>query len=175
MIVADILMWLLLILGTYIVFNAYWLVAQGLFPGFVDRCRQRIQMSPAGQTVIGLAIAIPGSIIGIALLQAPSPVMKFAGAVIVLGLLLLGMIGSAGLAALIGHGLPTVADHREPWRRVLRGGAALGLTFVFPLIGWLFVLPLSLVIGIGAAVRSVRLPKQRPANPVFDPYLRAEH
>ena len=32
MIVADILMWFLLIAGTYIVINGYWLTTTGLFP-----------------------------------------------------------------------------------------------------------------------------------------------
>jgi len=36
MIVADILMWFLLIAGTYIVINGYWMTTQGLFPDFVD-------------------------------------------------------------------------------------------------------------------------------------------
>src|SRR6266480_4140364 len=37
MVVADILMWFLLVIGIYIVFNSYWLAFQGMFPDFVDR------------------------------------------------------------------------------------------------------------------------------------------
>jgi hypothetical protein len=74
-------------------------------------------------------------IAGIAFLNVPNPAIKFAGATILLLLILAGLVGSAGLAAQIGHGLSNPADEVQPWRRVLRGGAVLWLTFVFPLIG----------------------------------------
>ena len=53
MIVADILMWFLLIAGTYIVINGYWLTTTGLFPEFVDRCRERIRRAPFQPLLLG--------------------------------------------------------------------------------------------------------------------------
>ena len=44
-------------------------------------------------------------------------------------LVLSGLVGSAGLAAQIGTGLASPADQTQSWRRVLRGGIVLGLTF----------------------------------------------
>lgn len=152
MIVADILMWFLLIAGTYIVINAYWLTTQGLFPAFVDRCREHIRTAPGRRFLIGLALVLPATVIGIAILRAPNPLLKFAGAALLLLEILLGLMGSAGLAAQVGIGLGATAD----WRRVWRGGLVLGLTFVLPLIGWLVILPGTLIIGTGAALRSLR-------------------
>ena len=80
MIVADILMWFLLIAGTYIVINAYWLTTQGLFPDFVDRCRENIRCAPARPFLLGLAALVPAAIGGIAMFRAVSPILKFAGA-----------------------------------------------------------------------------------------------
>ena len=45
MIVADILMWFLLIAGTYIVINGYWLSTQGLFPALL-RCSGSASVVP---------------------------------------------------------------------------------------------------------------------------------
>lgn len=156
MIVADILMWFLLITGTYIVFISYWLASQALFSEVVDRCRERIQSAPLRQTLIGLGWTIPLTAGGVALLNAPNPLLKFAGATILLLLILAGLVGSAGLASQIGHGLANPLDQAQPWRRVLRGGMVLGLTFVFPLIGWFLILPLSLVMGVGSLFAAKR-------------------
>ncbi len=73
MIVADILMWFLLIAGTYTVINGYWMTTQGLFPEFVDRCRERIRRAPFMALLFGLAGTVPAAIIGVALFRAPSP------------------------------------------------------------------------------------------------------
>jgi hypothetical protein len=167
MIVADVLMWFLLIMGTYVVFISYWLASQALFPDLTSRCRQRIAGAPFRHALLGFACAIPAAIAGVYLLNRPSAVLKFAGAALLLLLVLAGLVGSSGLAAQIGLGLvanPT--DETQPWRRVLRGGMVLGLTFVFPLIGWFLILPLSLIMGAGALFGSLWRP---PA--VFEPML----
>jgi hypothetical protein len=171
MIVADILMWFLLIMGTYIIFISYWLAAQALFPDLTDRCRQRIKAAPLRQALIGLAWTIPAAAAGVALLNVPNPLLKFLGATIVLLLILAGLIGSSALAAQIGYGLASPSDQAQPWRRVLRGGMVLGLTFVFPLIGWLLILPLSLVIGVGALFASLSGSGNRRPAAVLEPRL----
>jgi hypothetical protein len=171
MIVADILMWFLLIMGSYVIFISYWLAAQALFPELTDRCRQRIKAAPMKHALIGLAWTIPAVATGIALLKVPNPLLKFLGATLVLLLILAGLIGSSALAAQIGFGLANPSDQAQPWRRVLRGGMVLGLTFVFPLIGWLLILPLSLVIGIGALFTSLVGSGNRRPTAVLEPRL----
>ena len=168
MIVADILMWFLLVVGIYIVFNSYWLASQGLFPDFVDRCRQRIQASPFQHFLLGLALAVPVVGGGVALLNAPSPALKFPGAALLILLALSGLVGSTGLAAQIGAGLASPADQSQAWRRVLRGGIVLGLTFILPVAGWFLILPVSLIMGCGAAIRSLRRSRARLAPTVLE-------
>ena len=123
------------------------------------------------QALIGLAWTIPAAAAGVALLNVPNPLLKFLGATIVLLLILAGMIGSSALAAQIGYGLASPSDQAQPWRRVLRGGMVLGLTFVFPLIGWLLILPLSLVIGVGALFASLSGSGNRRPAAVLEPRL----
>jgi hypothetical protein len=167
MIVADILMWFLLIAGAYIVINGYWMTTQGLFPQFVDNCRERIRRAPFKPLLLGLGAAVPGVLLGIAMMRAPSPVLKFAGATLLLVLVLVGLLGSAGLAAQVGVGLGAYPEDRPSWRRVWRGGLVLGLTFVLPLVGWLMILPGTLVIGIGATLQSLGRRTAMRDAPVF--------
>ena len=159
MIVADILMWFFLIVGTYIVFNSYWLATQGLFPQFVDQCRERIRSAPVRRFFFGLGLTVPIAALGIAMLNAPKAGLKFGGAAILIVLFLIGLCGATGIASQIGTGLSQTGDEDQSWQRVLRGGGVLGLTFILPLAGWFLILPLTLMMGLGAAV----IPG-RPAN-----------
>src|SRR5260370_8658427 len=95
MIVADILMWFLLIMGTYVIFISYWLAAQALFPELTDRCRQRIKAAPLKQALIGLGWTIPAAAAGIALLNVPNPLLKFLGPTLRLLLILAGLVSSS--------------------------------------------------------------------------------
>ena len=152
MIVADILMWFFLVVGLYIVFNSYWLATQGLFPNFVDRCRERIHSAPTRRFLFGLGLTVPVVALGVVMLNAPKAWLKFAGAALLIVLFLIGLCGATGIAAQIGTGLSKPGDEAQSWQRVLRGGGVLGLTFILPLAGWFLVLPLTLMMGLGAAV-----------------------
>lgn len=154
MIMADIFRILFLILGTLIVLVSYWLLSEALFPRMVERARDQYTGHPIKTVIVGLAVAAPLVIVGIGLLKAANPALKFFGAVDLLMLVLIGLLGSAGLTRHIGARLASPSDTLQPWRRVLRGGIVLSLTFVLPLIGWFLVLPVTLVSGFGAAVLS---------------------
>lgn len=151
MILADILQWFLLILGAFLTLNAHWLGAHALAPELVTRAHQRYVASPVKVTLVGLAIATPVLALAIGVGNAvPHPVVKALCAG--LGLLtgLLALIGSAGLAERVGLGLPGERDAQQPWRRVMRGGALLGLAFLMPFLGWFVLLPWTLISGLGA-------------------------
>ena len=147
---ADLLFWFLLIAGTYLALVAYWLAAAALFGPSVARARLTYATRPVASTGLGLLLLLPVLALGTA---APGPV-KLALAVLLGVLLLLSLVGSAGLADKIGAGLPRPGDSTQPWRRVLRGGAVLGLLFVAPGLGWFGLLPLTLASGLGAFLLS---------------------
>lgn len=156
MIMADIMRIFLIVVGLLIVIVSYWLLSEALFPGMVDRSRLRYSRSPFKTVLLGIVTAAAPVIGGIAMLNAPNPGLKFLGAVILLSTILIGLLGSAGLSRHIGQRLNSPADEAQPWRRVLRGGIVLSLTFVLPLIGWFLILPVTLISGFGAAVLSWR-------------------
>src|SRR5439155_11312271 len=69
---------------------------------------------------------------------------------------LLGLAGSAGLTYRIGEGLPSPVDETQPWRRVLRGGIVLAISFLLPFVGWVIIPLWVLVSGLGAFILAAR-------------------
>ncbi len=155
MIMADVLKIVLLILGTLLVFISYWVGAQALFPGLVERSRTAYSR-PVRTTAIGLLVAVPIILGGIFLMKIPNPVMQVVGGLVISSPVLLGLIGSAGFCQRIGAGLATPIDETQPWRRVLRGGLVLAPAYLLPFIGWFGLTAWTLISGCGAAVISFK-------------------
>lgn len=155
MIMADVLKIVFLIVGAQIVFVAYWLAAEALFPALVEAARKRYQSRPIRISLLGALALAPVGFLGAALAAAPNPAVKLAGAAVLSLPVLLGLLGSAGFTLHIGYGLPSAADEQQPWRRVFRGGIVLVCVFLLPVIGWFFILPWTLVSGLGAAVSAI--------------------
>jgi hypothetical protein len=155
MIMADILKIFLLIVGLLTVYVSYWLVAHALFPTMVERAKHHYG-KPVKITLIGLVGAALPVILGAAISNLANPALKLIGVTLMLIPALLGLVGSAGLVLRIGEGLPSPADELQPWRRVLRGGILLALTFLLPFVGWIVLPVWALVSGFGAFLLSVR-------------------
>jgi len=157
MIMADVLKIVFLIAGTLIVVVSYWLAAAALFPQTVTRARAAYDQRPLRATLIGTAITTPLLIAGLAMASAaPNPALKLLGVALLAVPVLLGLVGSAGLGERIGVGLPSTLDVTHPWRRMLRGGTVLSLTFLLPVIGWFGVLPWTVISGVGAVWMAIR-------------------
>ncbi len=150
---ADVFSIVFIILGFLIVYISYWLMSVGLFPRFVDRCAAQIGAAPVKTTILGAVLLIPLVAIGLAISsKAPNGAIKLFGLSIALLGILGALFGSAGLALRIGQGLKSARDYQEPWRRVLRGGIVLGLTFVMPFLGTFVIMPFAFICGFGAFV-----------------------
>ncbi len=156
MIMADVLTWFLLILGSLLVFVAHWVGAYGLFPGLVERCSERYARRPVAATLLGLVVLVPLLIAAGVVAQRNHPVINLLVLLVLTVPTLLALLGSAGLAWRVGSGLGSPSDSTQPWRRVLRGGVVLSLVFLMPVIGWLVLLPWALVSGLGVALMALR-------------------
>lgn len=160
MTVADILQYLLLIVGSWLTLVAYWLATVALTPRLVERCAARNGGHPVRDTLVGLVIALPLAVLGLVaakqLGEVAVPVVLGCWLLAVMG----ALVGAAGLAQRIGAGLTSPLDAAQPWRRMLRGGMVLGLVFFLPLLGWYVLLPWALVSGLGALVGSLGAQRQ---------------
>lgn len=166
MIMADIFKILFPMIATMMSFVCYCLLFEGTFPGAVDRCRQTFEKRPIRSMALGVFLGVPCVALGLAVVNSGNPAGTFLGFSILFLLMSLAILGSAGLASLIGQRLNSPQDVLQPWKRVYRGGIVLAITFVFPLVGWFLVLPATLLSGFGAAVISLVGRKKQVAAPI---------
>ncbi len=171
---ANVLLWVFITLAVYFVFLSHWLVAGSLFPEYVEKCRSQYGR-PVITTLVGILVTVVPLVVGLGITQVFPPALKWIGLLMVAMPILAGLFGTAGLALRVGQGMPSPIDAAQPWRRLLRGGTALALTFLLPVIGQLIVMPLILASGAGASVLTwlAKKPKalQPPALAVESPHL----
>jgi hypothetical protein len=163
---ADILKIFFIVIGILAIYVNYWLLAQALFPDLVERAG-RHYAKPVLLTLVGLATAIVPVVLGLILLNRPNPLIKIIGWTLVIVPGMLGLAGSAGLALRIGIGLNSPVDAAQPWRRVLRGGMVLAMSFLLPVVGWVILPIWALVSGLGAFVLAIK--EQKAKAPAGEP------
>lgn len=160
---AVVWMWLFVHVGVIAMVASYYTLGAALAPRLTERARDRFARRPWLPVVVGVSISIPWVLISLVLLNTP---VQLAGA-IGLGLwVLFGLVGGAGIAQHVG-----VASSGEDatWRHTLRGGLFISLTWALPIVGWLFMLPVTLAAGIGCLLMGfmpTRAVVAAPAPPV---------
>ena len=165
---ANVLLWVFATIAFYFVFLSHWLVAVSLFPEYVTKCQQQYDR-PVVTTLVGLLFTVVPITVGLVIANVAPPALKWVGVLIATGPVITGLLGTAGLARRVGCGMPSPVDELQPWRRVLRGGTALALTFLLPLLGQLIVIPLVLSSGVGASVFTWFTRKPAATPPALDP------
>lgn len=155
MVLADTMAVFFIVVAVLLAFPSFWLMCCGLWPGTVERAHEASSKGMIKSLFIGIPITAIASIAVIALGKLNNPLINLLVLAILSGYLLFANIGMAGTATMIGNRLPSAADQDRQWRATLRGGIILVLAFLLPIVGWFFVLPLSIVIGSGIAARAV--------------------
>ncbi|HEY0762282.1 MAG TPA: hypothetical protein VGD61_07885 [Pyrinomonadaceae bacterium] len=137
------------ILGMLLAFSGLWLLCRGLWPQAVEAAAARCAKRVWPYFLAGIPLTLVMLVLARALF-ALGPVGKFAAVAVVCFYMLQAHTGVSGLATAIGRRLPSPLDEHSPWRATLRGGIALELTYLLPILGWFVVLPASMIIGTGA-------------------------
>jgi hypothetical protein len=149
MLLADIFSIALSIIGFLLSLQGLWMMSRALWPLRVQNASFRVYRNSIASFVLGLVIigAVLVLAVAAAKLGAPGKLFAFAlGSAFVV----YANVGVAGLATHIGRRLPSPADTLRPWRATVRGGVALELAYLVPIVGWLGLLPISLILGAGA-------------------------
>lgn len=149
MLMADTISIFFVILGMLLAFSGLWLLSRGLWPEAVEAVAERCAKRIWPYFIAGIPLTLV-MIVLTRVLFVLGPVGKIAGLGVVCFYILQAHIGVSGLVTAIGRRLPSSLDQHSPWRETLRGGIALELTYLLPIVGWFVVLPLSIVIGTGA-------------------------
>lgn len=169
MMLADTVGIFLVIVGLLIAFPALWLFCRGMWTDAVTACADRNRHGMLKSFFVGLpflvmlifAMGISGKL--------PGPVGQLSPLFELSFFFLYASVGVAGIATMLGGRLPSPADETRPWKRTLRGGVVLVLSFLFPILGWFLLLPVSLIVGFGTLTRVLltrkRVPKAPPPLP----------
>lgn len=93
-----------------------------------------------------IVIGIPGAI-----LASIGSVPQFIGGVMLLFLLAWGFMGLGVVARLVGIRVTQMNERSEsPLVQTLAGAFMLSFAIAFPVVGWVVVLPVTLIVGMGA-------------------------
>jgi hypothetical protein len=141
------------IFGTLLIFGiafpglltTWWL----LFPATVERARARFDQTPWQCFWFGGVLAAATVIPTVILLVLPSGPAKFLGWALVVVVLAISSLGSAGIAAKMGARLSDTAS-ASPTAAFVRSAIALELAVIFPVLGWFLVFPLTVITALGA-------------------------
>lgn len=151
MLLADTMAIFFVILGFLLAFPGLWLLCRGLWPQTVANAAAVCQNGLVKSFFAGLPMTAAMGI-GAMALGNLGPAGKIAAAAVVCFYLMIANCGVAGLATTIGERLPSRVDAGQVWRATLRGGVALELSYLLPILGWFVILPVSVTVGCGACL-----------------------
>lgn len=137
--------------AAFLILLGHWLVAAGMFPKAAQAFSDVYESRPTRATLLGLVTYGPLFVLLLNSGKIGNGGLKLLAIVAGFAALLLGFIGSAGLALRIGRNLSTDAS---PWQQGLRGSVMLALVFITPVLGSLFLLHIGLASGFGAVLLS---------------------
>jgi len=157
MLMADTMAVFFVILGMLLALPGLWLLCRGLWPDTVDDAAERCRNGLWSSFLVGALITVVMVLLTIMIFKVPASVGKIAGIALVCLYMVHANAGVAGLATAIGRRLTSPVDEERPWRSTLRGGVVLELTYLLPILGWFGLLPLSIIIGSGAATLTLPL------------------
>ena len=131
---------------------AWWL----LFPATVERAAERVESTPWRCFGLGIPAAIAVFIPFMVLFSIPVAFSKFIGAFVLFTALWVAGLGAAGVAAKMGRHLQNRSNSTMTESGAfVRGAVALELAAAFPFVGWMLVIPMTLITSLGAATFAI--------------------
>jgi len=154
MLMADTMAIFFVVLGLSLAFPGLWLLCRGLWPRAGAEAAAICGKGLIKPFIAGLPVTM-AMIFVAAVLSKFGSGGKIAAAAAVCLYLMIANCGVAGLVTVVGARLGWPVDSEQPWRVTLRGGVALMLASLLPILGWFVILPASVIIGCGANLISL--------------------
>jgi hypothetical protein len=155
------------IIGFLLSLQGLWLVCRALWPNRVEKAAVRCEKNGVAAFFVGLLVSgliLLVATVGGKTLGAPG---QMAGFILLFFWVIISGVGTAGFVTHIGRRLQSPADADRPWRATIRGGVALELACLIPVLGWFGILPISLIIGAGAMTLTLFSGTKRHDAPAF--------
>jgi hypothetical protein len=149
MFTADRMANFLMVLGCLLAFPGLWLLSRALWPHTVMRSADICRKGLIKPFIYGFPLTV--FVILVIAIFANSMSLVGKGTALILASLyvILAHSGVAGLVTCIGERLTSHSDAGQAWHATLRGGIVLDLAYLLPVVGWFFLLPVSMIIGSG--------------------------
>jgi hypothetical protein len=173
MLMADVMLWTLGIVGFLLAQQGLWLLCRALWPRRLAAATERCRTRPVVSFLVGLpvvaavitCIVVAGNALG-----AVGQAVAFGGFIL---FWIYANLGTAAFATYLGERLTSPADLARPWAATIRGGVAMELAWLVPIVGWIGLLPASIVMGTGAVTLALfnRKPAIREAEATVPPPL----
>lgn len=150
MLLADVFSITLSIVGFLLSLQGLWMISRALWPARVRNASLRVHRNSLASFFLGLLIIVVVMVLAIVVSKRAGAPGQFFGFALGSLFVLYANVGVAGLVTHIGQRLPSPADSDRPWRATVRGGVALELAYLVPIVGWFGLLPISFILGAGA-------------------------
>ncbi len=163
--IADVYTAFFIVLGILVAFpGMISLIVFGL-PNLAKRSQLRVEETPGRCFLVGLPIVGIGGLIAAGLMGSGGPIAA-AGAAIAVVIMLVSLVGAAGMSLLIGRRMFGDAE-TIPLKPVIMGALAYKLAALFPIIGWVFLFPIEVILTTGAGLFALlgRSPARRVEHP----------
>ena len=132
-----------------------------LFPTKVEEARDAVSGQPWKCFRWGLGLWLTAGTASVALLNAPNPLAKLVGWIVLLGLLTLAMLGAAGIAAVCARRVKALDPQASDLSAQTKGAVFVIVSGILPILGWFAVAPMVLMFGLGAGSRAVQAARLR--------------
>ncbi len=156
MLMADTMAIFFVVTGLMLAFLGFWLFCFGVWQETVRRSVERCRKSFVKPFLVGLPITATIILAAVASSNLFGPIGNILAVCAISLLVFYAQTGVAGLATYLGQRLARAPESEEPWKINLRGGIVLVLSYLLPIIGWFFVLPVTFIIGCGLTTLSLR-------------------
>lgn len=138
------------------------LILSLLTPNLVERAALRIAGRPGRSLATGSLFVLALLIVAGSFLKVPLRLAHMAGIGAILSGLSLAVLGGVGMATALARRLQGPAAGFPGIREMLRGVFVLESAALLPIVGWFVVLPLGVLISLGAGFHAV-LRRESPA------------
>ncbi len=144
-----------------------------LFPGPAGRAEARLAHTPGRAFSFGLLLSVIVAVLVIILANLPLPGANLAAAGLVIITLAVAAVGAVGLTSQMAQRLSERSQAGlSPAAAFLRAAVALELAAAFPIIGWFLLIPLCLILCLGAAgLALLRRAPRRQQAPTSEPLV----
>jgi hypothetical protein len=142
------------VVGFLLSLQGLWLLCLALWPRRVEGAAQNCQRHVGVCWLLGIPVTAVMAVVAVVLATHLGTAGQLSAWFMAGVFIIYAGAGMSGFVTHLGRRLGSPADVECPWRATIRGGVALELACLLPIIGWFGFLPASIILGAGSITLS---------------------